>query len=268
MVKFIASDLDGTLLDGEKRLPEEIFPLIRKLKSLGVLFAPASGRQYANLKKLFAPVENDVVFICENGALVKYRSKTLHLTPIRDRDARNAIHEIRALPHLYPMLCGTDFAYIENNEMPFFKYAMLSYTNCKKVEDLDDIIGKEDICKIAVYDEIAAAENCIKALPQRLPNLRTILSGYDWCDVSAPDSNKGEAIRFLRKAFALEKEECVAFGDHMNDFEMLCECGNAYVPQNAYPPLKKLVGRVIPPNTEGGVLTKLKEIIRELEETV
>ena len=106
MVKFIASDLDGTLLDGEKRLPEEIFPLIRKLKSLGVLFAPASGRQYANLKKLFAPVENDVVFICENGALVKYRSKTLHLTPIRDRDARNAIHEIRALPHLYPMLCG------------------------------------------------------------------------------------------------------------------------------------------------------------------
>ena len=54
----------------------------------------------------------------------------------------------------------------------------------------------------------------------------------------------------------------------MNDFEMLCECGNAYVPQNAYPPLKKLVVRVIPPNTEGGVLIKLKEIIRELEETV
>ena len=70
MVKFIASDLDGTLLDGERRLPEEIFPLIRKLTSLGVLFAPASGRQYANIRKLFAPVADDVVFICENGALV------------------------------------------------------------------------------------------------------------------------------------------------------------------------------------------------------
>ena len=64
MIRFIATDLDGTLLNSERRLPEEIFPLIGKLKELGVLFAPASGRQYANLKKLFAPVANDVVFIC------------------------------------------------------------------------------------------------------------------------------------------------------------------------------------------------------------
>lgn len=53
----------------------------------------------------------------------------------------------------------------------------------------------------------------------------------------------------------------------MNDFEMLGECGRAYVPENAYLPLKKLIGRVIPANTEGGVLVKLKEIIKELEET-
>ena len=266
MIKFVATDLDGTLLDGERRRPEAIFPLIRQLERLGVLFAPASGRQYANVKKLFEPVANDVLFICENGALVKYRGKTLHLTPIRDRDVLDAVREVRALPHLYPMLCGADCAYIEDTAMPFFRYAMLSYTNCKKVENLENVIGKEDICKIAVYDEIAAAENCIKVLPQRLPNLRTILSGFDWCDISAPGANKGEAIRFIRKAFSFEREECVAFGDHMNDYEMLTECGRAYVPENAYPPLKKLVGRTIPANTEGGVLQKIKEIIEELEE--
>ena len=103
-------------------------------------------------------------------------------------------------------------------------------------------------------------------LPQRLPNLRTILSGFDWCDISSPEANKGEAIRFIRRAFSFEREECVAFGDHMNDYEMLTECGRAYVPENAYPPLKKLVGRTIPANTEGGVLQKIKEIIEELEE--
>ena len=266
MVKFIATDLDGTLLNGERLLPEEIFPLIAQLKECGVLFAPASGRQYANLKKLFAPVANDILFICENGALVKFRDRTLHLNPIRDLYLKDALDEIRALPHLYPMLCGADCAYIEDTAMPFFRYAMLSYTNCKKVETLDAIIGREDICKIAVYDEIAAAENCIKVLPPLLPQLRTILSGYDWCDVSAPDANKGEAIRFIRREYGLKKEECVAFGDHMNDYEMLTECGRAYVPENAYPPLKKLIGRTIPPNTEGGVLIKLKEIVRELRE--
>ena len=43
MVKFIASDLDGTLLPPSKILPEEIFGLIDKLYERGIIFAPASG---------------------------------------------------------------------------------------------------------------------------------------------------------------------------------------------------------------------------------
>lgn len=265
MVRFIATDLDGTLLDDKRQLPGEIFDLILQLHENGVLFAPASGRQYANIRQYFAPVADKVIFICENGALVKYREKTLHLNPIRDIYLKDALDEIRALPHLFPMLCGADSAYIENDEMPFYRYATHSYTNCVKVDSLDDVIGKEDICKIAVYDEIAAAENCIKVLPQRLPRLRTILSGFDWCDVSAPDANKGEAIRVIRRIFSLEKEECVAFGDHMNDYEMLEECGRAYVPENAYLPLKKLIGRTVPSNAEGGVVTKIKEILEQVK---
>lgn len=261
MIKYIATDLDGTLLDEKKHLPEEIFPIVEQLYARGILFAPASGRQYANLKKLFAPVADKILFIAENGALVKYREETLHCIPIADEFLEDAICRIRALPHLFPMLCGTEFAYIENNEMPFFQYAMSSYTNCRKVDDLTEIIGKEDICKIAVYDEIAAAENCIKVLPQKLPKLRTILSGFDWCDVSAPAANKGEAMKFIRKYFNLKKEECVAFGDHMNDYEMLLESGRAYVTENAYLPLKRLIRRTVPANSEGGVIKTLKNFL-------
>ena len=54
MIKLVASDLDGTLLfKGAQSLPEEIFPLIRQLKKMGILFVAASGRQYANMKKCF-----------------------------------------------------------------------------------------------------------------------------------------------------------------------------------------------------------------------
>ena len=106
MIKFIATDLDGTLLTNDKRLPAEIFGLIRAMSERGILFAPASGRQYANLKKLFAPVADKVVFIAENGALVKYRGETLHISSVDDGDLRHALAEIRAIPHLYPMLCG------------------------------------------------------------------------------------------------------------------------------------------------------------------
>ena len=266
MIKFIASDLDGTLLKKGGVLPKETFSLIEEMHERGILFAPASGRQYANLKELFAPVKDKVLFICENGALVKYRGETVHLHPVDDRCLRDALREIRALPHLYPMLCGTRSAYIEDSKEPFYTHAVESYTNCEKVKNLEEVIGREEICKIAVYDEIAAAENCIKVLPKRLPRLRTIISGYDWCDVSAPNASKGEAIQVVQRRFGFAKEECAAFGDHMNDYEMLTACGRPFVTENAYPPLKKLIGRTVPSNAEEGVIVKIKELLKEMEE--
>ena len=265
MLKFVATDLDGTLLDGEHLLPEEIFPMIRALSERGILFCPASGRQYANLAKLFAPVEDDVLFMAENGALVKYRGETLYLNPIPDEFLKDALDAVRSIPEVFPMLCGNENAYIENAQEPFQTLARLSYTNCVKVDSLDEVIGKEKICKIAIYDGLGSHNNCIKYLPEKIPFLRTILSGADWCDVSSINANKGDAMRFIKEKFCLRKEECAAFGDHMNDYEMLLECGSAYVTENAYPPLKKLIPNVIPANTEGGVMQKLKEILESTD---
>ncbi len=264
MVKFIATDLDGTLLDGERKLPAGMFDLIGKLNGKGVLFAPASGRQYANLARFFSPVKESVLFVCENGALVKFRGQTLYLDPVPVPLAQKALREIRLLPGLYPVLCGEERAYIEDEVSPFAEESRGAYDLCEKVDSLDDVVGREAVCKIAVYDAFGSAAHCIRLLPPRLPELRTVLSGAHWCDVSAPTACKGEAIRFVREKFGFRREECVAFGDHMNDYEMLLECGRAYVPENAYPPLKELVGQTIPSNLEGGVFKKLEEIYMEV----
>ena len=54
-IKLIASDIDGTLLlNHGKEIPGEIFDEVRRLKEKGILFCPASGRQYNSLKNLFA----------------------------------------------------------------------------------------------------------------------------------------------------------------------------------------------------------------------
>ena len=76
MIKMVASDLDGTLLiGGRQTLPEEIFPLVKELKKMGILFVAASGRQYANMRNLFAPVKDDMAFISEMaGLLFRMRS--------------------------------------------------------------------------------------------------------------------------------------------------------------------------------------------------
>ena len=53
-IRLICSDIDGTLLQyGKKELEDEIFEQIRELHRRGILFCPASGRQYTSLRKLF-----------------------------------------------------------------------------------------------------------------------------------------------------------------------------------------------------------------------
>ena len=78
MVKFVASDLDGTLLlNGAQSVDESAIQYINKLVDKGVIFAPASGRQITSLKRLFGAVSDKLAYIAENGALVNIRVKLL-----------------------------------------------------------------------------------------------------------------------------------------------------------------------------------------------
>ena len=71
MIRLIASDIDGTLLPyDETVMPLRLFPLIRRLRERNILFCPASGRQYHSMRTLFAPVADEMCFLCENGAVL------------------------------------------------------------------------------------------------------------------------------------------------------------------------------------------------------
>jgi len=261
MIKFIATDLDGTLLDENGELPEEIFGIIEQLNDKGILFAPASGRQYANLKRLFAPVADKVLFICENGALVKHKEETLFSAAIKNELILPAISAVRATSWGHVMLCCEENAYIDDMTSDFRAAAHKSYTNCKEVESLNDVIGKEGACKIAVYDDTKNAEKRENFFKENVKDLKTVISGKHWCDVMSPEINKGVAIRKVRERFGFKKEELIAFGDHMNDYEMLLECGSAYITKNGYEPLKKEIGNVISSNADKGVIKFLKNIL-------
>ena len=67
MIKLVASDLDGTLLHNyQQTVPKEIYDTIKALHEKGIIFTAASGRQYANIRRLFAPLGFDIPYIAEN----------------------------------------------------------------------------------------------------------------------------------------------------------------------------------------------------------
>lgn len=91
MIRLVASDLDGTLLkNGAQVLPQEIFELIPALKERGIRFVAASGRQYANIRRLFSPLQDEISYIAENGSLCMHEGKMLASGQI-DRDLANEI---------------------------------------------------------------------------------------------------------------------------------------------------------------------------------
>ncbi len=261
MIKLIASDLDGTLLPPDKIMPRETFPLIEKMYGKGVLFTPASGRQLPNLKKLFAPVLGKIAIIAENGGLVWHNGEIIFSDPTPAADVLRALDVIRGVKGLYPVVSCTDCAYYEDGYPRFVEILKRSYSSEKRVADLNEIVKTETVIKISVWDDAPAAEHGGVILPPLIKGLRTMVSGCDWLDVSTAHASKGAALKALAAHIGAGKAECAAFGDHMNDYEMLKESGHPYVTANAYPPLKAMIGEEIPSNADFGVIKKIKEII-------
>lgn len=261
MIKCIASDLDGTLLPPTKIMPPETFPLIKELKQRGITFVPASGRQLPNLKKLFAPVADDIAIIAENGGLAWFNGQIIYLNPTPADDILYALDIIRREKDIFPLCSGVDCAFYDSDDEQFIATLNKSYSCAKRVDNLDKAVKNNTILKISVWDKQPAAEHAVNLLAPRINNLRVKVSGYDWLDVCTESADKGRALVALLNTLGVDKSECAAFGDHMNDLEMLYACGHPYVTANGFPELKKLIPNIIPSNAENGVITKIKELI-------
>lgn len=233
MIKLIAADLDGTLLqNGNKDISSDMIRLIRELKKMGILFAAASGRQYRNLLRLFAPVQEDIAYICENGTLVVYQGEILFRSYIEKEVGRKILSAIRDREGCEILLSGMNTSYLQPKEEAYEEH--MKFTVKNDVTVVKDILSVEEpYLKISVYerDGIEHSERYFKE--QFGEALTVVTSGYAWLDMIPKGISKGSAMEVLQKHFKIKPEECMAFGDHYNDVEMLQNAGYGYAVENA-----------------------------------
>lgn len=260
-IRLIACDMDGTLLDSRKRLPRDILPVIRALKEKGVLFAVASGRQYAALRRDLEEIAHEILFICENGALVMHQEKRLLIDPVDAVDLPDILHTAKELHNAYPVVCGAEMAYIgDGAPEQFLRETLPYYTSCTCVPDLSLRQHDQDVCKVAFYDMGDAQTGELPLLERALGDrLAVILSGEHWVDVMKPGVHKGKAMASLQKMLGISPAECMAFGDYLNDCELLASAGESYAMDNAHPKLKAMARYIAPGNDEDGVLRVIRE---------
>ena len=261
MIKLIACDMDGTLLDSQKRLPEGLLPALERLRAQGVAFAVASGRQYAALRRDLLPLVPHIYFICENGALIMREDKQVFIDPVPASELPAVIEAGRTLSQVYPVLCRPHCGYIEDSAAPDFQAETLRYYPGQQVvPDLAALTGSRDVCKVAFYDEGDAQTHELPVLQRALePELAVILSGAHWVDVMKPGVNKGRAMRALQERLSITPDECMAFGDYLNDIELLMAVTESYAMANAHPDLARVARHRAPANSEDGVMRVLRE---------
>ncbi|MCI8328242.1 MAG: HAD family phosphatase [Oscillibacter sp.] len=242
MIRLIASDIDGTLLPyGAKEIPQEIFSHIRRLKGAGILFCPASGRQYTSLRRLFAPVADEVPFLCENGAVVfgpgspgPVLSKTAMDRPLAEALCR----DILALPEAEVLISGANTSYL-----------------CPKVPGVEEKIRRslgnhtlavpspaevpEDIIKVSVFCPGTLEPAKAALFPRWETIFHAAVAGIAWLDFTLAD--KGSGLTALCQALEISLEDVMAFGDNYNDLPMLKLAGHPYLMESAAPALQAQV---------------------------
>ena len=262
MVKLVIADMDGTLLDQNNEFSDQLFEVIEKLKERDVQFAVGSGRQYYNLLKRFETIQNDMIFVAENGAMIFDHGKHVYTDEI-DRDKLiQIIQEVRAVDGIYPILCGEKMAYLEDTDPVFLENTKLYYDRFEVVEDLIEATKDDTICKLAFFNEGHAESVIYPTLEKYKEEFMIPISGANWVDMMNLGVNKGQAVKVLQKKYGISKEECMAFGDYLNDYEMMKECHYSYAMANAHPKLKEICNYQAKSNRENGVVDAIIEFFK------
>jgi Cof subfamily protein (haloacid dehalogenase superfamily) len=258
-IRLIAADLDGTLVDDEKRIHDEFWPLVDLLHSRGITFCPASGRQYYNLLALFEDVAADVVFIAENGTYVVADGREVSSDCLPLDVARRVIERVREIPDCGAVLCGKRSAYVERKDETFLQHVRPYYTREQAVSDL--LTVEDEVLKVAVYDFVSSERNVGPGLAEFRATHQVAISGPQWVDVMSPTANKGHALRQVQEKLGVTPDQTMAFGDFLNDLEMMDAATYSFAMANAHPLLKARASWVAPTNNANGVVRTIRTML-------
>lgn len=237
MIKMIASDLDGTLLQhGAQELTPRAVELIHALVQKGVHFVAASGRQYDNERRVFSQIKDEISYIAENGSLCIYKGKVISRGIIPDDLAYSIMNDIKKQPGYEILVSCEDTCLIENNNPEFVDHIVNVMQNTTRIVE-DVTKEKGPFLKIATANMVSRnITDYLKKLQEKYSSrINVVTSGNIWIDFVVPGYNKGSALKKLMARLNIKPEECMAFGDQYNDVEMLELVGRGYAMSNAAP---------------------------------
>ncbi|WP_296647554.1 sugar-phosphatase [Romboutsia sp. 13368] len=267
MYKLIALDIDGTLLNSEKKITNEVYNSIQEAKKNGAKVVLSTGRPLPGVTPLLNELnlndDGDYV-ICFNGAVVQeVKSKKVLSNIEMCHDDFILINNLAKKNNTHVHI-NTPTNLIIPEETPN-KYTIHEATLnnidivSMKEEDIDDDIT---YCKVMIIDEPEKLEEVLENIPKELFDKYTIVrSAPFFLEFLNKNANKGNALKELCNNINIPISKSIAVGDEENDQHMIKMAGLGVAMGNARDSIKEIANYVTCSNNEHGVAKVIDKFI-------
>lgn len=255
MIKLAAFDIDGTLRDRDG-MPASTKEALRRLKADGVQLALCTGRSEYEVRDLREELGIDWAVTC-NGSHVGFRGESVLATPFPPSLVRDWLERAEREGHTL-LLYGASAMYMNRTDAPLFRQAQseigfLEPLLLERPDDAPDVFQ----CIVFCEAEEEGGYTDLSAEPLYVHRWRP------WAvDFNPAGMNKAVGLRRLLDHLGLSPAEAAAFGDGLNDLEMLELVGTAVAMGNGCPEAKALATHVTKPLHEDGIAYAVDRWIR------
>lgn len=259
MIKLLALDLDGTVLDSRGNIPAANMEAIRAAEDNGVLVTIATGRRFRDARPIGQRLALNAPLITHNGALLKFAdsletvdfsllpaSISAEIIRVGKKFGGDAL--LSADPHGKGILL---YDRISDDNVPLQKYVQWSKTmhgseaeeSVHHVHLLEDVIADHEVIHISFSggcEQMAEMQSILAGeLGDTVTLLATVYPRLDFTllDILPDNASKGTGVAKLAERHGIARDEVMAIGDNFNDVEMLEFAGTAVVMGNADPSL-------------------------------
>ena len=272
MIQYIASDLDGTLLNNDSAVSEENLTAIRQLRKKGILTVPVTGRTYMEIPAAVREEECITHFIFSNGAGIFEKGKGVIYASSIPKKTATTICTLLSSYQTFIEIYSGGFPWAEADKLTeeSFDYYRINprfrkiIRNSRKKADNFQQMLENGSLKPELFDAFFRYEDeraeCFEKINKLFPETETVSSLGNNIEIMNSGTNKGTSLHRLCEILCIDTAETLAAGDSKNDIDLLKAAGFACAVSNACDEVKALADKIICSNNE--------HIMKHIEENI
>ena len=266
VIRLMAIDVDGTLLDGSHRLRADVREAVNRLAASGCAVALATARGPQAVVEIVRQFDFAPSLICFSGGWIgeldstSMRPANVRLDRRLPADVARSIVGQAINQGVEPNVFTPDTWRVRKLTDEIAEETRIVNLQPTVSDELlaDDI----EPSKIMLISQLEAADESLPPIERSIQSISTVtFSKRNYLEILPVGVNKAKGVAALSKFLSVDLSEVAAIGDGLNDLEMLSEAGFAIAMGNASDRVKAAADLVVGSNNEAGVAQAVDEIL-------